>query len=260
LAQTNSKQYLKSKHIYLDILVELEDYSLANIEMQMVGLKFPNTRSAVYSASLISNQYNSLVAKYIEATGSPTETVTDDVIDYSKVHKVYTIVLMESSPQIFHQYPNNYIHRSHQIFDSGLPLDMLQEYIYISLDISKKIITTPSNELESWLAFLTADTVSQIDSIIRLFPYFKNLKDDVILYGEENPREVLNVYLEGIEILDRNTALNEIKENRKVIADLKKENQTQILRVAQNMINCHFSLEQIVQCTGLSEDEIAALR
>ncbi|NCB93087.1 MAG: hypothetical protein EOM40_11105 [Clostridia bacterium] len=52
------------------------------------------------------------------------------------------------------------------------------------------------------------------------FKYFKNLKDDVILYGESNPREVLDLYLEGIEIFDKNAQLLEIKLNREKISEL----------------------------------------
>ncbi|MDD3219079.1 MAG: PD-(D/E)XK nuclease family transposase [Lachnospiraceae bacterium] len=141
--------HIKSKRIYLDILVQFTDKSLANIEMQCIGSLFPNTRSAIYSSSLITNQYNSLIAKYIEATGEPNESVTDDVIDYSKIHKVYTIVLMEHSIKEFHYFSDTYIHRSHQVFDSGLPMDMLQEYVYIALDIFGSLIKNPQNELEA---------------------------------------------------------------------------------------------------------------
>lgn len=73
---------------------------------------------------------------------------------------------------------------------------------------------------QAWLAFLTADTIQQVDEIIAKFKYFKNLKDDVILYGESNPREVLDLYLEGIEIFDKNAQLLEIKLNREKISEL----------------------------------------
>ena len=51
----------------------------------------------------------------------------------------------------------------------------------------------------------------------------QNLKDDVILYGEQNPREVINLYLEGIEILDRNAIINEKKRNLEELNQLKNE-------------------------------------
>ena len=72
-------------------------------------------------------------------------------------------------------------------------------------------------------SFLAADTIQQVDRVIAKFPYFKNLKDDVILYGEQNPREVINLYLEGIEILDRNAIINEKKRNLEELNQLKNE-------------------------------------
>lgn len=67
----------------------------------------------------------------------------------------------------------------------------------------------------------TANTLQQVDAIVAQFPYFKNIRDDVIMYGEDNPKEVLDLYLEGIEILDQNTYLTEIKQNREEISNLK---------------------------------------
>ena len=61
---------------------------------------------------------------------------------------------MEYSTREFHAHPETYIHRSHQVFDSGLDMDMLQEYIYVALDIFKTLVDDPQNELEAWLAFL----------------------------------------------------------------------------------------------------------
>ena len=47
---------------------------------------------------------------------------------YKQLKKVYTIVLMEKSPSAYWQYPNTYIHHGSQKFDSGLELELLQEY------------------------------------------------------------------------------------------------------------------------------------
>lgn len=47
----------ESSLLILDILVELEDGSLANLEVQKVGYKFPGQRSACYSADLLLRQY-----------------------------------------------------------------------------------------------------------------------------------------------------------------------------------------------------------
>ena len=40
-----------------DIVVELEDGSIANVEMQKIGYLFPGQRCACYSADLLLRQY-----------------------------------------------------------------------------------------------------------------------------------------------------------------------------------------------------------
>lgn len=75
--------------------------------------------------------------------------------------------------------------------------------------------------------------VQEVDRVIAKFSYFKNLKEDVILYGESNPKEVLNLYLEGIEILDRIQYAKEEKENREEVEKLKKAVEEQKKAVAE---------------------------
>ncbi len=41
----------------MDIVVELEDGSIANVEAQKIGYAFPGQRSACYSADLLLRQY-----------------------------------------------------------------------------------------------------------------------------------------------------------------------------------------------------------
>ena len=41
----------------MDIVVELEDHSIANVEVQKIGYKFSGQRSACYSADLLLRQY-----------------------------------------------------------------------------------------------------------------------------------------------------------------------------------------------------------
>lgn len=43
--------------LVLDIVVELEDGSIANVEVQKIGYAFPGQRSACYSADLLLRQY-----------------------------------------------------------------------------------------------------------------------------------------------------------------------------------------------------------
>ena len=54
------------------------------------------------------------------------------------IKSVYNIVLFESSPEEFHEFPNVYIHRSEQKCDTGIKIELLQKYVFIPIDIFKK--------------------------------------------------------------------------------------------------------------------------
>ena len=47
----------ESSLLIMDIVVELEDGSIANVEIQRIGYNFPGQRSACYSADLLLRQY-----------------------------------------------------------------------------------------------------------------------------------------------------------------------------------------------------------
>ena len=47
----------ESSLVIMDIVVQLEDGSIANLEIQKIGYSFPGERSACYSADLLLRQY-----------------------------------------------------------------------------------------------------------------------------------------------------------------------------------------------------------
>ena len=49
--------------VIMDIIVELEDHSIANVEVQKLGYMFPGQRSACYSADLLLRQYKRVRGK-----------------------------------------------------------------------------------------------------------------------------------------------------------------------------------------------------
>ncbi len=61
-------------------------------------------------------------------------------MNYRCLRPVYTIVLYESSPAEFHKFPGNYIHRFRQTSDTGLEMNLLEEYVFVPLDILKEIV------------------------------------------------------------------------------------------------------------------------
>ena len=63
LPTDNSRISDENALLIMDILIELEDGSLANIEVQKVRYKFPGQRCACYSADLLLRQYKRVKGK-----------------------------------------------------------------------------------------------------------------------------------------------------------------------------------------------------
>ena len=112
----------ESSLMIMDLLVELEDGSLINVEMQKVGYAFPIKRTFCYGADLLVRQYDRIHA------------LLGENFTYKNMRPVYVIVLMETSPAVFKNYAETYIHRSTFRLDSGLTIDNLMNFIYIPLD------------------------------------------------------------------------------------------------------------------------------
>lgn len=200
----------ESSLLITDIIVELEDGSLANVEMQKIGYTFPGERSACYSADMLLRQYKRVRAK------------EGDSFSYNQIKTVYLIVIYESSPKEFKVLPSHYFHHSRQIFDTGLQLNMLQEFIMIPLDIfhknmDNKTIETP---LEAWLTFLSDDRPDKIIELITKFPNFKAMYETLYQMCQ-NVERMMEMFSEELRILDRNTVKYMIEEQQQEIDSLK---------------------------------------
>ena len=180
--------------IIMDILVQLEDDSLANIEVQKILYNFPGERIDCYGADLLIRQY----------TREKNERKKD--FTYKDLKTVYTIVIMENSTSLFHQFPNNAIHKGGIIYDTGLPLKHLHQNVIIALDLFKKNTQTIITELDAWLYFLSSDDPAKIWEIQQKSPYFRELYADIAEFRKDIS-EVLNMYSKTLSILDRNTAM-----------------------------------------------------
>ena len=190
----NSRIADENSLLIMDILVELEDGSLANIECQKIGYKFPGQRSACYSADLLLRQYKRVRGEKGKA------------FSYKEVKKVYTIVLFETSTDNFHKFPDDYVHHAKAQVDTGLEIELLQEYVFIPLDIFREKlynrgIATP---LDAWLAFLSVDDPEWIERLIQQYPEFIPLYEEVYAICM-NVERVMGIFSEELKILDRNT-------------------------------------------------------
>ena len=207
-----------------DIIVELEDGSLANVEIQKIGYAFPGERSACYSADMLLRQYKRVRAKQGKNFA------------YNQIKNVYLIVIYEKSPKEFKEFPDTFYHHSKQIFDSGLKLNLLQEFIMIPLDIYRKRTHNKPIEtrMEAWLAFLSEDSPERIIELIEKFPEFKPMYETLYQMCLDVERVMDMFFSEELRILDRNTVQymieeqqKEIDEQKKVIEEQQKESEEQ---------------------------------
>ena len=187
----------ESSLLIMDIVVQFEDGSIANVEVQKVGYLFPGQRCACYSSDLLLRQYKRI---RLELGKSFT---------YKEIQKVYTIVLFEKSSAVFHKFSDEiYIHHFEQKSDTGMEMDLLQEYTFICLDIFNSVIHNEGreieNRLEEWLVFLSQDDPNMIIKLLNRDPVFQRIYEEVYTICL-NTERMMNMFSKELEILDRNT-------------------------------------------------------
>ena len=207
----------ESSLLVMDIVVQLEDGSIANVEIQKLGYRFPGERSACYSADLLLRQY-----KRVREQLGPT-------FSYKDIKKVYTIVLFETSNTFYKKFSEEiYIHRFRQTSDTGLETNLLQEYTFICLDIFGDIIQNEEreieNRLEEWLVFLSQDDPDMIIKLLNKNPGFQKIYEEVYNLCLNSER-MMNMFSKELEILDRNTVKLMIDEMEEELAEAKKRAQ-----------------------------------
>ena len=141
--------------VIMDIVVELEGGSLANVEVQKLGYRFPGQRSACYSADLLLRQYKRVREEKRER------------FHYRDIKTVYTVVLFEQSP------------------DTGLELDLLQEFCFVPLDIFQQIYHNKGirDRRDAWLVFLSMEEPEGILDLLECCPDFGKLTKRSIVYA-----------------------------------------------------------------------------
>ena len=152
---------------------------------------------------------------------------------YKDIKSVYTIVFFETSIKEFHEYPQNYIHKFKQQSDTGLELELLQKYVFIPLDIFRIIYHNNVksngkngggncwNRTEAWLTFLSTDEPEIIIELIRQYPEFKEMYEEIYVMCQ-NVEKVMEMFSKELIQLDRNTVQYMIDEMQETI-DVQKE-------------------------------------
>lgn len=202
----------KDSLLVMDILVRLKTGELANVEIQKVGYDFQGERCSCYSADLLMRE----LSRKRKAFGANFQ--------YGSMKKVYTIVLIEKSTHIYWEFPDKFIHVGKTTFDTGLKLDMLQEYILLALDVFKEMPHNELRELDAWLYFISSDSPRDINRVIEVYPWFKELFGELqmLRYNTRELIEMYDVYREALRVADANTVKYMVERQQEEIEQQKK--------------------------------------
>ena len=227
--------------LIMDIVVELENGSIVNLEIQKNGYMFPGERSACYSADLLLRQYRR-VRKKNKQEGKKTKSCYRDIKD------VYTIVLFETSPSQLHKFRDVYLHHFEQKSDTGAEMNLLQKYLFVTLDNFRSIKHNKSskmiinNRLEAWLAFFCMDDPETIIEIIEKYPDFKEMYEQAYDVCR-NIEEVMQMFSKELLELDRNTVKLMIDDMQKEI-DCQRE---QLSQKDEEMLEMRKEIQRLQQ-------------
>lgn len=232
----------ESTLLITDMVVELEDGSLVNLEIQKIGYAFPGPRMACYSSDLLLRQY-----KRVKARRKKKFT-------YRDIKDVYVIVLFEKSTKEFHEKNDAYIHYGKTKFDTGLQLNTLQKYILIPLDIFKERTHNKGIqiELDAWLAFFSDDDPEQIVALLEAYPEFKAMYEEIYQMCL-NIEGVMNMFSKELRELDRNTVQYMIEEQEKQLEESEKHLKEKDEEIAMLKENHNREIDE-------KDAEIAALK
>lgn len=200
----------KGSFVIMDVLVQVEDGSYINVEMQKYAYKFTGERSTCYMADLVMRQYNKV----------KSEKGKD--FTFKEMKPVYLIVLMENSSHNFKKAAPEYIHRAHYVCDTGAEVNFLSNYTYVSLDTFHSVRQNIDSYLDAWFTFLSSDEPQDIVKLISAYPEFEEYYHDIRLF-RTNPKELINMYSEVLAQIDRNTERYMVDEMKQEVEELKHE-------------------------------------
>ena len=236
--------------LLLDILVQLEDGSIANVEIQKIPYAFPGERMSCYSSDLMLRQYTRV------------KSLKGNAFTYKDLKTVYTIVMFENSPNECKetQSADIYLHHGKTVFDTGIKLNLLQEFYVVALDVFRESkYAKDINELNAWLSLLTAQSIDDLTALVSDYPWMEAICKDMSEYMYD-PEEVITMFSEALRMLDENTV-------HYMIDELQKERDDAItaLNEKENEMTLVISEKDAEIATVLSEknamiSEIAALK
>ena len=205
--------------IIMDMVVMMSDGSIANIEIQKISYDFQAERISCYSADLVLRQYKMITGnREIGGAGGLRGSMNGtSKPSYKDMRPVHTIILFENSSSSLISEVDEalYFHVGKTKFNTGIKINLLQDYVLVSLDTFKKYRysdirkgqVTEKMKLDrlKFLSLFVAETPEEIERLIEIFPDLESVRLDINEYLER-PKEVLSMFSEALRILDRNTA------------------------------------------------------
>ena len=252
----NEDSHFLGVMIIMDMVVMMADGSIANIEIQKISYDFPAERISCYSADLVLRQYKMITGKNQEikheASMHGSSMHGSSKPSYKDMRKVHTIILFEDSNKslISDMDKALYFHVGKTRFNTGVKIELLQDFVLVSLDTFRKYRYSDiregrteitdydydssqyNDELVSekmkrdrlkFLSLFVAETPQEIDRLVEIFPDLESVRRDINEYLER-PGEVLSMFSEALRILDRNTAELMVDRMKDEIVDLKEQN------------------------------------
>lgn len=250
LPHESSKLSAMGSLVIMDIVVELENGTIIDVEMQKIGYAFPGERSDCYVADFIMRQYNRVKSEKGKS------------FSFRDMRPVYLIVLMESSSREFELVAPNYIHRKQVHYDSGAQINNLSNIVYISLDTFHATVQNISKELEAWLTFLSSDSPSDIINLVSTFPEFKEYYQDIVNF-RHHPKELIYMYSEALAILDYNTTqymIDELKTELQAYQNNLQETQNDLQEAQHDLQETQHDLQETQTRLAEANATIADLR
>lgn len=109
-----------------------------------------------------------------------------------------------------------------EISDTGINMDLLQEYVYIPLDVFQKIVQNKGvrNKLEAWLMFFSTDEPEKMAELMEKYPEFQKMYREIYELCL-NVEKAMEMFSKELQELDRNTVQYMIDEMQEEIDGLK---------------------------------------
>ena len=180
--------------------------------------------------------------------------IIQQIYFYGSIKGVYTIVLFEKSPVQFHKYPDVYTHYFCQKSNTGLEMNLLQNYVFIPLDIFSQTVHNNGirNLLEAWLVFLSSDSPELMISLITEYPKFKVMYEH-LYYICQNVERMMEMYSAELKILDRNTVQYMVDQMQEATNSLSAEvsmKQEELQSKEQQLEEAHQKIKELQQLLG----------